>query len=59
MVAVGCAIIVELSPDERLHEYDLFVTDAVPIVVLALIQLIVLSVPASAIGAVLFDVNIT
>ena len=59
MVAVGCAIIVELSPDEGLHEYDLFVTDAVPIVVLGVLQLIVLSRPASAMGIIKSAVTIT
>ena len=56
---MGCAIIVELSPDEGLHEYDLFVTNAVPIVVLGVLQLIVLSRPASAMGIIKSAVTIT
>ena len=58
-VAVGCATIVEFNPVAGLQEYDLFDTDAVPIVVIGKVQLIVLSRPASAVGAVLSELTIT
>ena len=59
IVAVGCATIVEVNPVDGLQEYDLFNTDAAPIVVIGVVQLIVLSVPASAVGAALSDVTVT
>ncbi len=58
-VAVGCATVVEVNPVAGLQKYDLFDTDAVPIVALELIQFIVLSKPASAVGAVLSEVTST
>ena len=51
-------MVVELNPVEGLQEYDRFATADVPIVVPGVIQLIVLSNPASADGAALSAVTI-
>ena len=56
---MDCAAVVEFNPVAGLQEYDLFDTDAVPIVVIGVVQLIVLSRPASAVGAVLSAVTTT
>ena len=50
-LAVGCATVVELKPVPGLQLYVRFATDGVPIVVVGLIQVMVLSTPASAVGA--------
>ncbi len=49
---VGWATVVELNPMPGLQLYDRFETDDVPIVVDGLVQVIDLSSPASAVGAV-------
>ena len=58
-LAMGCATDVELKPVPGLQLYVRFATDGVPIVVVGLVQVIVLSKPASAIGLVLSDVTTT
>ena len=56
---MGCAAVVEFNPVAGLQEYDLFDTDAVPIVEIGVVQLIVLSRPASAMGVVRSAITIT
>ena len=58
-LAVGWAIVDELNPVTGLQLYDLFATDDVPIVVDGLMQVINLSEPASAIGAVKSALTVT
>ena len=58
-LAVGCATVVELKPVPGLQLYVRFVTDTVPIVVVGLLQVMVLSTPASAVGADKSAVTIT
>ena len=50
-LAVGWATVVELKPMPGLQLYVRFATDGVPIVVVGLLQVMVLSTPASAVGA--------
>ena len=58
-LAVGCATVVELKPVPGLQLYVRLAADAVPIVVVGLLQVMVLSIPASAVGFVLSEVTIT
>ncbi len=58
-LAVGWAIVVELNPMPGLQLYDRLETDDVPIVVDGLMQVINLSEPASAIGAVKSALTVT
>ena len=58
-LAVGWATVVELKPVPVLQLYVRFATDGVPIVVVGLIQVMVLSTPASAVGAAGSAVTIT
>ena len=58
-LAVGCATVVELKPVPGLQLYVRFATDAVPIVVVGLLHVMVLSTPASAVGADKSAVTIT
>ena len=58
-LAVGCATVVELKPVPGLQLYIRFATDVVPIVVVGLLQVMVLSTPASAVGADKSAVTIT
>ena len=58
-LTVGWAIVDELNPVPGLQLYDRFETDAVPIVVDGLVQVIDLSRPAFAVGAVKSALTIT
>ena len=58
-LAVGWATVVELKPVPGLQLYVRFATDAVPIVVVGLLHVMVLSTPASAVGAAGSAVTIT
>ena len=58
-LAVGCATVVELRPVPGLQLCVRFATDAVPIIVVGLLQVMVLSIPASAVGAARSAVTIT
>ena len=51
VLAIGCATVVELKPVPGLQLYVRFATDGVPIVVVGLLHVMVLSTPASAVGA--------
>ena len=59
VLAVGCAMVVELKPVPGLQLYVRFATDVVPIVVVGLLQVMVLSTPALAVGADKSAVTIT
>ena len=58
-LAVGCATVVELKPVPGLQLYVRFAADAVPMVVVGLLHVMVLSTPASAVGADKSAVTIT
>ena len=58
-LAVGCATVVELKPVPGLQLYVRFATEGIPIVVVGMLQVMVLSTPASAVGFVLSEVTIT
>ena len=58
-LAIGWAIVDELNPVPGLQLYDRFATDEVPIVVDGLLQIIDLSTPASAVGAVKSALTVT
>ena len=59
VLAVGCATVVELKPGPGLQLYVRFATDGVPIVVVGLLQVRVLSTPASAVGVTRSPLTIT